>query len=79
MYVFCCTTSYSDCCLTQCHVGQVTSIDMLSDDVLLGIFDFYVVEDGDTFGDRREEVEAWQLLVACVADGEALFLDHHIA
>jgi hypothetical protein len=61
---------------SQC---QVTSIDMLSDDVLLGIFDFYVVEDGDTFGDRREEVEAWQLLVACVADGEALFLDHHIA
>ena len=32
---------------------------MLSDDVLLGMFDFYVDEDGET----KEDVEVWQVLV----------------
>ena len=41
--------------LTRCDVGQVKSIDMLPDDVLLDIFCFYV--------DEASWMEAWQSLV----------------
>ena len=47
---------------------------MLSDDVLLGIFDFYVDEGRET----KKDVEEWQVLVHVCRDGEALFSDHHI-
>ena len=45
--------------MTRCDVGQVTSIDTLPDDVLLGIFDFYLYDAQVTIGRER----AWQLLV----------------
>ena len=41
--------------LTRCDVGQVKSIDLLPDDVLLDIFCFYV--------DEAPWIEAWQSLV----------------
>ena len=43
------------------NVGQVTPIDMLPDDVLLAIFDFYVDRSPDERSKRR--IEAWQSLV----------------
>ena len=59
MYVFYWTTSLSDCRLTRYDVGQAMSIDKLFDDVLLDIFDFYVIEQSND----KKEVEAWQTLV----------------
>ena len=53
-----CTTSRNDCynvLLTRCDVGQVKSINMLPDDVLLDIFCFHV--------DEAPWIEAWQSLV----------------
>jgi hypothetical protein len=50
----------------RCTVGQVISIDILSDDVLLEIFDFYVNEDSDEDSDDedfKKEIEKWQTLV----------------
>jgi hypothetical protein len=41
-------------------------MDVLHDDILLEIFDFY---------NKDEWKEAWQLLV----HGEALFFNHHVA
>jgi hypothetical protein len=46
---------------SRCHVGQVTPIDVLHDDVLLVIFDFYVTVDGYQITKRAKE--AWQSLV----------------
>ena len=51
----------NNCCLTQrVVVGQVTPIDMLPDDILLEIFEFYVDEAPD---DTKRGIEAWQKLV----------------
>ena len=50
----------------RCTVSQVILIDMLSDDVLLEIFDFYVSEDSDDDSDDedfKKEIEKWQTLV----------------
>jgi hypothetical protein len=47
--------------LTQCHVAQVALIEVLPDDVLLEIFDFYMDEDED--GPTKKGTEAWQPLV----------------
>ena len=44
---------------TRYDVCQVTSINMLHDDVLLDIFDFYVIGPSND----KKEVEAWQTLV----------------
>src|SRR6266403_6094593 len=62
-------SSTKDCWLTRCGVGQVAAIDVLPDDVLLAIFDFYVVE-ADVrlfyaFGNQnaKREVDWWQSLV----------------
>ena len=52
------TTSYNDR-LTLCDIGQVIQIDVLPDDVLLGIFDFYV----DPSCKSKTTIEAWQTLV----------------
>ena len=45
--------------LTRCDVGQVMSIDMLHDDVLLDIFDFFAEE----YSFSKEGLEEWQTLV----------------
>jgi hypothetical protein len=45
--------------LTRCGVGQVISVDMLPDDVLLVIFDFCADEGQIT----KKGIEAWQSLV----------------
>jgi F-box-like len=45
--------------LTRRDVGQVVSIDMLPDDVLLEIFDLFAEE----YGLRKDIVERWQTLV----------------
>jgi F-box-like len=45
--------------LTQYDVGQVMSINMLPDDVLLDIFDFFVEE----YYFSKEDIEEWQTLV----------------
>ena len=55
----------------RCDVGQVVTIDVLSDDALLAIFDFYVVPYQDldlydaAFSRQRtkKNIESWQLLV----------------
>jgi hypothetical protein len=54
----------NNCSLTRCYVGQVVSIDMLPDDVLVQVFDVYVNEgiEGQDYVDNSE-VEAWQSLV----------------
>jgi hypothetical protein len=52
-------TSPNDCRLTRCDVGQVITIDMLPEEVLLAIFDFFV--DEDAF--KKRDVEVWQSLV----------------
>jgi hypothetical protein len=52
-----------------CDVGQMKQIDILPDDVLLEIFDFYVITDpsyeleGVPSDERKRAIEAWQLLV----------------
>ena len=46
---------------TRCDVGQVMSIDVLPDEVLLAIFDFCVDEHPFT-NDEKKEIEAWQPL-----------------
>ena len=46
--------------LTRCDVGQVTSINVLLDEILLEIFDYCVDEDGFA---EKNEIEAWQSLV----------------
>jgi hypothetical protein len=51
--------------------GLGEMIDILPDEVLLEIFDFYV--------NRRPHYEAWQSLVHVCRHGEALFLDHRVA
>ena len=60
-----CALSCNDRLLTRCDVvGQVISIDMLPDHVLLEIFGFYVdqaYDDEDV--DGKKAVEAWQPLV----------------
>jgi hypothetical protein len=56
--MFICATSYNDRCLT-CDVARVALFDMLPDDVLLSIFDFYVHEDEN----RKKAIEAWHSLV----------------
>ena len=43
----------------RCDVDQIISIDMLPDEVLLAIFDFYL--DPDLF--TKEQIEAWRSLV----------------
>ena len=48
--------------LTRCDVGQVVSIDMLPDDVLLEIFDFFAREFRSS-GFIIEEMQDWQTLV----------------
>src|SRR6266566_5424461 len=61
----------SNCWLIRCDVDQVLTIDVLPDDVLLEIFDFYVVgyQDLDLdevlFGDQdtKRKIESWQSLV----------------
>jgi hypothetical protein len=58
------TTSHNDGWLTWCDVGQVIQIDVLPDDVLLEIFDFYMIMDlgyeDETYG---TETEGWHSLV----------------
>ena len=59
-------------------------IEILPDDVLLEIFDFYTIThplDDDILSDEyKKTIETWQLLIYVCADvGEALFLDHHVA
>jgi hypothetical protein len=58
--------------LADSMLGQVVAIDVLPDDVLLTIFDFYVVEyqedvkfNGTVFGDpdTKRKIESWQSLV----------------
>ena len=64
-------SSPNDCWLIRCDVGQVVTIDVLSDDALLAIFDFYVVPYQDldlydaAFSPERtkKNIESWQLLV----------------
>ena len=59
-----CALSRNDCLLTRCDVGQVISIDMLPDHVLLEIFGFYVDQAYDDEAvDEKKAVEAWQPLV----------------
>src|SRR6266700_3384297 len=72
---FCCTlaSSPNDCRLIRCHVGLVVAIeiDVLPDDVLLAIFDFYVVgyQDLDFIEallsnfDTKTKIRSWQSLV----------------
>jgi hypothetical protein len=45
----------------RCTVGQIISIDVLPDDVLLEIFDFYVNE--DSYEGIKKGIEKWQTLV----------------
>ena len=50
----------------RCTAGQAITIDDLPDDVLLAIFDFYVVEYQDlslTIVSRKRGIESWQSLV----------------
>jgi hypothetical protein len=50
--------------LTRCIAGRVIPIDVLPDEVLLEIFDFYL--DGDEhhlYPITKKRVEAWQALV----------------
>jgi hypothetical protein len=68
--VSCCTliSSLKDCWLIRCDVGQVATIDVLPDDVLLTIFDCYVVGYQDlrvALADQntRRKMERWQSLV----------------
>ena len=52
--------------LMRCTAGQAITIDDLPDDVLLAIFDFYVVEyqyPGFVNFDTKREIESWQSLV----------------
>ena len=71
MYVFCCAHLSNDCWLIRCDVGQLITIDVLPDDVLLSIFDFYVVGYQDLevtkvgFNLYYEErtIQSWQSLV----------------
>ena len=58
MYVVC-ATPRKDQGLTRCNVAQVVSIDALSEEVLLVIFDFYV----DPSQNTKKEIETWQSLV----------------
>ena len=46
-----------------CNVGQVIRIDVFLDDVLLGIFDFYVDISPWAWNDSKPEIEKWQSLV----------------
>ena len=58
-----CATSRNDC---RCDLGQVISIDVLPDDVLLAIFDFYVDEATKMIWNLslpKHLVEGWQPLV----------------
>ena len=50
----------SNCCD---DVGQVNRIDILPDDVLLGIFDFYVEMEMDSLYNFKRWTEEWQTLV----------------
>src|SRR6266849_9029865 len=69
----CCTraSSSNDCWLipSRCDVGQVVTTDVLPDDVLLIIFDFYMVREGFSFtieapgGFGNQVTKTWQLLV----------------
>ena len=60
----------NDCWLIRCNVGQVVTIDMLPDDVLLVIFVFYVVRYHDVNlvwmlfidQDTKREIHSWQSL-----------------
>jgi hypothetical protein len=62
--VRCFLRSVCQCYLMRCDVGHVIPIDMLSDDVLLPIFEFYYVgEDLDTNQPKERRIEAWQTLV----------------
>src|ERR1700733_10138533 len=49
--------------MTRCHVGQLTPIDVLPDDVLLDIFDFYVPVVRAPEIRNGGDIEAWQSLV----------------
>ena len=65
LYVLC-PTSQNDCWLTEWDLGQVISINVLPDDVLLAIFDLYVDEATNIIWDEtltKELVEGWQPLV----------------
>ena len=57
----------------RCDVGQVKRIDVLPDEVLFEIFDFYTIMyipyRVSTHGNR------WFM---CANDGEALFLNHDV-
>jgi hypothetical protein len=70
----CCdlASSLNDCWLIRWDVGQVVTIDVLPNDVLLAIFDFYVVryQDLDLLDvvfindqDTKRKLESWQSLV----------------
>ena len=54
-----CAISRNVCWLTRCDVGQVISIDILPDEILLAIFDFYMEKGWKT----KREIEKWQSLV----------------
>ena len=58
--------------LTGCDVGQVMRIDVLPDDVLLGIFDFYV--DVGPW-DENKPIQTWQSLVHVCRRWRSLVLE----
>ena len=45
----------------RCDVGELIAINTLTDDVLLEMFDFYVIEGSRLLG--RQRIEGWQILV----------------
>ena len=48
--------------IAVCDLGQVVSIEILPDDVLLAIFNFYA-DESSFLADTKEQVEGWQTLV----------------
>jgi hypothetical protein len=65
LYVLC-ATSRNDCRPIGCNLGQVISIDVLPDDVLLVIFDIYMDQALNIISEallRKKLVEGWQPLV----------------
>ena len=59
------TLSRNDSDQLGCDVGQVISVDMLSDDVLLDVFHFFVDEAGREYesDSEKDSMKAWQSLV----------------
>jgi hypothetical protein len=46
----------------RCNVGELTTISMLTDDVLLETYNFYVIEGFRLLSRRRIEGSRWQML-----------------